>query len=684
MDKAKVDITIGRPISNTQIYILDEDLKPVPIGVPGELCIAGLGVGAGYLNRPDLTVEKFIPNPYSRKTNHHGQTLYRTGDMARWRENGEIEYLGRMDTQVKIRGQRIELGEIESVMATFEGIELCAVTAQKDLSDRQIIVGYYTAEKKINEKDLRNHLLKKLPQYMVPNFFMHISSMPMTPSGKTDRKNLPVPDIQTSANEYVAPETEMEKMLCHILEELLSIDQIGVTDDFFESGGDSLIAISYVTKAHEKGIELGLQNVFDYTTVRDLCKVTQEKKKDRLIYDAESFEKYNELLQRNANMNCGKEMRKRNMGDILLTGATGFLGAHILEALIKEETGKIYCLVRNGNSDDRRGKLTDALHYYFGNDYDHEIDNRIVLVTGDLEQDGLAKDLPDSIQTVIHAAATVKHFGSYDYFYKVNVEGTKRVAEYSKSVGAELIHISTASVSGNATADTFETVHMPEEMVFDEKCLYIGQPLDNVYIRSKFEAERIVLDSMLGGLKATIIRVGNLTNRSRDLKFQPNYGSNAFLQRMRAIMELGNIPDYLMPLYTEFSPVDETALGVIKLAQYGGDRTVFHLYNSKHLGFERMVQYINKSGISLRVVDAEQFYLAAKHTMREPGREYIFETINNDMDAERHLAYDTNIRIKNDFTIRFLEQIGFIWKDIDFAYVSSYINYFKEVGFLHI
>ena len=181
------DITIGTPIANTQIYILDSDQRPVPIGVPGEIYIAGEGVGKGYLNRPELTAERFIPNPFATKENNHGKIMYRTGDLARYRNDGEIEYLGRMDTQVKIRGLRIELGEIESVMESFPGIELCAVTDKRDETGRQYLVGYYTVaagmsatgneqetEREtaigLDEKALRAHLSAKLPKYMVPNY----------------------------------------------------------------------------------------------------------------------------------------------------------------------------------------------------------------------------------------------------------------------------------------------------------------------------------------------------------------------------------------------------------------------------------------------------------------------------------------------------------------------------------
>ncbi|MGN0613443.1 MAG: amino acid adenylation domain-containing protein, partial [Porcipelethomonas sp.] len=266
-DVSDIDITIGKPIANTQIYILDKNRKPLPIGVAGELCISGDGVGKGYLNRPELTAEKFIPNPFIE-----GKTMYCTGDLARWRADGEIEYLGRIDTQVKIRGLRIELGEIESVMSSFEGIHLTAVTDKRDENNRQYLVGYYTADTEIDEKVLRQYLSEKLPKYMVPNFFIHLDNMPMTASGKTDRKNLPLPDFSSNLEEYVAPVTDTEKTLAEIWTEILHFDRIGRYSDFIECGGDSLAAITLLAEIEEKfGINAELKMIMEHTVLSDLA-----------------------------------------------------------------------------------------------------------------------------------------------------------------------------------------------------------------------------------------------------------------------------------------------------------------------------------------------------------------------------------------------------------------------------
>ena len=664
------DITIGKPIANTQVYILDETQQLLPIGVAGELCISGDGVGKGYLNRPDLTAERFLHDPF-----RPGQIMYRTGDLARWRMDGELEYLGRIDTQVKIRGLRIELGEIESVIATFPAIQLAAVTDKRDDTGRQYLVGYYTSEIPIDEAALRSHLTAKLPQYMIPNFLMQLEAMPVTASGKTDRKNLPTPNLTHRPREYIAPETDQEAILCEILESLIDVKPIGITDDFFELGGDSLCAIEYVAQAHNRGIELALQDVFDHPTVQELCAFLSGEYIRKAVYDPADFIKYQPLLKHNVISEAYSPVR-RSLGNVLLTGATGFLGAHILDAYLKFESGTIWCLVRGGED-----RLKGILEHYFGDTYATELGNRIRVLDGDITRPELADCLPGDIQTVIHTAATVKHYGPWDYFRSINIQGTKHVIDYAKRVGAKLLHISTVSVSGNSLVDAFDVLSVDEPIDFTEADLFVEQPLDNVYIRSKFEAERAVLNAALEGLDAKIIRVGNLTNRLSDFKFQPNYRSNAFLGRVRAALAIGALPDYLMHLYAEFSPIDQTAEGVIKIGQYADQQTVFHLNSHQNLYFDRMVEVLNQLGTPMKVLPGKEFAALLQKLGQHPDTAYIYEALQNDLDEAGNLVYDSNIHIRNAFTVWFLEKLDFHWAKIDLDYVKGYLEYFRNLGY---
>ena len=351
---------------------------------------------------------------------------------------------------------------------------------------------------------------------------------------------------------------------------------------------------------------------------------------------------------------------------------------------MQKENGKIYCLIRSQKADDRRGRLSKILKYYFGDKYDSEINKRIIPIVGDIEKEGLSYDMPTDVQTVIHTAASVKHYGSYEYFYKVNTEGTKHVVEYAQKIKAKFIHISTLSVSGNSMADDFTIYRSNKEKNFNETSFYIGQSLDNVYIRSKFEAERKVYDAMLNGLDAKIIRVGNLTNRVCDYKFQPNYESNALLTRIKAILEFGLFPEYLMSLYTEFSPIDKTAEGIVKIAQYANRQCVFHLNSNKVIYFDRFLEIANKLGISMKVVNGGEFNKALQETAKQDSTEYIYEAFQNDIDEQGYLVYDSNIHIENNFTLCFLKKVGFEWNETDIRYISGYIDYFRKIGYLEV
>ena len=266
-------VPIGRPISNIQIHILDQKLRHVPIGIPGELHIGGIGVARGYLNRPELTLERFIKDPFREMT---GAQLYKTGDLARLLATGEIEYLGRIDHQVKIRGFRIELGEIESALSEHPGVRDVAVVARGDAPGGKRLIAYLVASSPAPEiSALREHLKQMLPEYMVPSVFVFLEKMPLTISGKIDRKALPAPEQQRPelGDLYVAPRTETEKKLAAIWSQALRVEQVGVNDNFFELGGDSILSIQIISLARREGLKLTPKLLFANQTIATLAAV---------------------------------------------------------------------------------------------------------------------------------------------------------------------------------------------------------------------------------------------------------------------------------------------------------------------------------------------------------------------------------------------------------------------------
>jgi amino acid adenylation domain-containing protein len=273
---------IGRPIADTQIYLLNEALQPVPVGVAGELYIGGNGLARGYLNRPDLTAEKFVPDAFSPRG---GERLYRTGDLARFLPDGRIEYLGRIDHQVKLRGFRIELGEVVSVLLEHAAVRAAVVVARSldDLEKRLVAYLVPQDEQQPSASELRSYLKTKLPEHMLPQDYLWLPELPLTPNGKVDRRALPAPPAlraERSAENYLAPGTATEEMLADIWRQVLRVERVGVEDDFFELGGYSLLATQVVSRIKEAcQVEVPIFSLFASPTITRLAEVVDEQRR---------------------------------------------------------------------------------------------------------------------------------------------------------------------------------------------------------------------------------------------------------------------------------------------------------------------------------------------------------------------------------------------------------------------
>ena len=261
---------IGVPIPDLQVYILDENRQPTPIGVAGEMYIGGSGLARGYLNRPELTAERFIPNPFGHEP---GARLYKTGDLARFLPGRDIEYLGRIDHQVKIRGFRVELGEIESVLCQHTSVREAAVLAREDAPGEKRLVGYVVPREPITASELRKHLKRLVPEYMVPAAFVILDKLPLTSNGKVDRKTLPAPEQERPDLDarYVAPSTAIQARLAAIWAKVLRLERVGINDNFFELGGDSILSIQVIAQARQAGLALTPRLLFQYQTIAELA-----------------------------------------------------------------------------------------------------------------------------------------------------------------------------------------------------------------------------------------------------------------------------------------------------------------------------------------------------------------------------------------------------------------------------
>jgi amino acid adenylation domain-containing protein len=259
--------TIGRPLPNKQVYILDEQMEPVPVGVVGQLYIGGEGLARGYLQRPELTTERFIQNPW-------GARVYRTGDLARYQWDGNIEFMGRADHQVKIRGFRIELGEVEAQLRQHSGVRDAVVVAREDGGEKRL-VGYVVGAAAVN--DLKEHLKKRLPDYMVPSAIVLLDKLPLTPNGKVDRKALPAPDLAAVGTDFAAPHSDLERLLAGIWCEVLNLQRVGIHDNFFELGGHSLMVTKLISRVRDGiQVELPMVSVFEAPTIAELALLIED------------------------------------------------------------------------------------------------------------------------------------------------------------------------------------------------------------------------------------------------------------------------------------------------------------------------------------------------------------------------------------------------------------------------
>lgn len=418
VDKQYDNIPIGKSQLNVRSYILDKDLNRLPVGASGELCHSGRQISRGYHNLPEKTSAVFVENPFSLCDDD--KRLYRTGDMVRMKGDGNIEYIGRIDSQVKIRGYRIELSEIEGAMLKNELVKSSAVKVIEK-SGNKYITAYYTG-KNIPDESFKKFLEPLIPDYMMPSFFVHIDEMPITPGGKIDKKALPSPDINIVRDNYEAPVTALQTELCKIFEKSLGIEGVGINDNFFELGGSSLTASKVAIMCLSKNISIVYADIFKYPTVRELADLADNNEPEEAVSNNEfSLYNYNRIqsvISGNTIENVDM-VTKEKLGDIMLTGATGFLGIHILKAYIDNYDGKVYCLVRKGSYESPEKRMMNMLMYYFDNPCKEMFEERIVCVDGDITSKEQVDSLSEyKFDTLINCAACVKHFASDDVLEK--------------------------------------------------------------------------------------------------------------------------------------------------------------------------------------------------------------------------------------------------------------------------
>ncbi|MEM6613540.1 MAG: amino acid adenylation domain-containing protein [Cyanobacteria bacterium P01_C01_bin.72] len=690
-------VSIGKPLPNNQVYILDEQLQPVPLGVPGELYIGGMQVSRGYLHRPELTQEKFIPNPFKEQQSaEHSQTLYKTGDLVKYLTDGNIEFLGRIDRQVKIRGFRIELGEIESKLGQHEGIQSVAiVTDERSLNNKRLIA-YVVAEPEFRllhqhqdsaiASELRNFCLTQFPEYMIPTAFVVLKALPLTANGKIDYQSLPDPEqtrFELTQN-YVAPRTDLEKQLAEIWTEILGLKKIGIHDDFFELGGHSLLVTQLLAKVRATfEIDLPLKVLFDAPNIDELGQRITEivetggdtpigSESEKIIDLSSEVFLDPEIVPGENPVNI-----TTTPNSILITGATGFLGAFLLHELLEQTTADIYCLIRAESIAQAKERIENKLKSYLL--WDDDTGQRIIPLVGDLAQPLLGLSIEQfntiagSVDVIYHNGAWVNFTYPYSQLKAANVSGTQEVLKLAVQSKVKPVHfISTKGVV--AAAD-------PElEIIREDTPIDRWSQIGGGYTQSKWVAEKIVALARDRGIPVTIYRPGRISGHSLSGVCNPD---DHTYRMIRGCIQLGSAPldDSLVNLI----PVDFTVRAIFHLSsQPESLGKTFHLLNPKPTPWNQIAESIISLGYSGEQIDYQQWrelLLAAMETASDnalaPLISIFAKQESSSMEEE-----EIDQQLEADNTYSGLAETSIICPPCDHKLVNTYISYLISQDYL--
>lgn len=674
---------IGKPCVNYTNFIIDNDGNELPVGVVGELVIGGRSVAKGYNDLPEQTEARFVE--------YQGQRVYKSGDYARWLPDGNVVLLGRKDNQVKLRGLRIELGEVESAITKVEGVKNVTVMIKK-LAGKDHLCAYFTADRPIAIDDMKEEISKTLTHYMVPTAYLQMEAFPLTPNGKTDVKNLPEPELAKVGGSYLAPSNQTETDFCEIFGKILELDSVSVTDSFFDLGGSSLTATRVVIEATNKGFKISYSEVFDNPTPRKLARLVNGDSTEEYIdnevanYDYKAIDA---LLAEN-NLDNFRNGERLELGDVILTGANGYLGIHILHNLLENHLKqhpehKVYCLVRHGrNGVTSKARLRNLLFYYFEKSYKDMFDTQLIVIDGDVTSMSAFDEVEKAIQgsnatsnvrTLINCAAIVKHFSEGTEIEDINIGGLQNCVDFCLKTSTQLIQTST-----NSTAGQLPTTEITPSTQLDEQHSYLGQILKSKYTRSKFIAERIVLSAVIdNGLTAKVMRLGNLSPRTSDGEFQINFRSNSSMGRLHIYQMLGAYGYSINEKRMEFSPIDEVAAAILELSLTPKECVVFHPVNNHYILLGDVVREMALTlNIKIEEIEDELFQEKLQEAGQDPEKAKVLQSLLAYASGKDNLVY---LPADNAYTNRVLSRLGFHWNVTSWDYVQKFINSIATLDF---
>ena len=614
-------ITIGRPIANTQLYVLDSYQQPTPIGVPGELYIGGDGVSPGYWQRPDLTADRFLKMDAA----DFPAVLYRTGDLVRYRPDGEIEFFGRLDHQVKVKGFRIELGEIETVLNQHAAVSQSVVVARDDDQGQKYLAAYFVAADQaaaVTTSDLRTFLAETLPHYMIPLAFVALNAFPLTPNGKVDRLALPAPDAERRVGlqpNYAPPRSRIEEILVKIWSDVLGLERIGIHDSFFDLGGHSLLMTPLVLKLRDYfQLRLSMRDFFERPTIAELAEMIGTARANQQGAQARDVVMMNlpqagpdvdarfVFLRQEAELDPAFQPHGRAynphapLQHIFMTGATGFVGAYVIQSFMEKSEATLHCLVRAADAAAGLQRIQQQMTKL--DLWRDSYAARLHPVIGDVSQPNLGLSptvygrLAEQIDAILHSAAMVNFIYPYQALKPVNVSGTRRIIEFAFSEKVKPVHyVSTTAVWPMGSHRSFT----------EDESLDQNLRLNLAYDETKWVAEHMLAHAAERGLPVAIYRPGEVSGDSQSGISDLTHLASAFVK--------GNLQAGLFPAIDSFldlTPVNYVGEAIVQLMmQTDPIGRIFHLCNPQSMHARDMYDWLLGQGYSFEVVPFDEWRL---------------------------------------------------------------------------
>ncbi|AUT01014.1 non-ribosomal peptide synthetase [Nostoc sp. CENA543] len=669
-------VPIGRPVANTEIYILDSNLQPVPIGVKGELYIGGVRIARGYLNRPDLTQEKFIPHPFKDKKSHR---LYKTGDLARYLPDGNIEFIGRLDDVVKIRGFRVAIGEVESLLVQHPDVICQVVMVREDQPGNKQLVAYVVSDNpSLTQNELQSFLKQKLPSYMVPTAFVMLEGLPVTTNGKVDRRALPAPSQEIDLSNFVFPTTPTQKLIADIWSSVLGTTQLGIRNNFFDIGGNSLRAIQVMSLLREAlQLDLPLRYLFENPTIAELAAGVDSlhiSQKNTITRGTIPDLKAEVVLDPNIHIPRQRCDDYHQPQRIFLTGATGFLGIHLLDELLQQTQADIYCLIRATNAQQAQQRLQSQLKLY--KLWEGIDTKRIIPVAGDLAKSYLGlstsefQQLASEIDVIYHCGALINVIYPYSVLKGANVLGTQEIIRLASETTVKPLHfISTTSVLLASSPNE-------DGLILESDPLEQYQVLDNGYVQSKWVAEQLVMQARDLGLPVAIYRAARITGHSQT---GVSNTDDLLCRLVKGCLQTKIAPD--IDLEDNLTPVDYVSKIIVHLSgQKQSLGKAFHLVNPDSTPLKHLFKLLCALGYPVQLIPVEQWHSEITHHQQMPDPDnlrflsHIIPKTTADTYKEPEFDYQN--------TMNGLVNTDIMYPALDQNLLKTYISYFISSGFI--